>query len=63
MVTACRKCNTKKGGKLLKETKMRLLTHPYKPRNSPLLREKLDSIRYGIWRHFLKENDYAMDAG
>ncbi len=63
VVTACRKCNTKKGGKLLKETRMRLLTRPRRPKSSPLLREKLDSIRYGIWRQFLRESDYAMDTG
>ena len=63
VVAACRKCNTKKGGRLLKETRMRLLTRPRRPRSSPLLHEKIDSIRYEIWRHFLSENDYAVDTG
>jgi 5-methylcytosine-specific restriction endonuclease McrA len=63
VVAACRKCNTRKGGKLLKETRMKLLRKPWKPKGAPLVRAKLDSIRYEIWTHFLRESDYAMDAG
>jgi 5-methylcytosine-specific restriction endonuclease McrA len=53
IVSACRKCNLRKGGRTPREAGMRLLREPEQPRTSPSLRLKLSQRRYRSWRSFL----------
>ncbi len=55
LVTACKACNHRKGGKLLEEAKLRLARRPFEPRCdvysvfTPYLRDE----RNGNWRSYL----------
>lgn len=55
LVSACRQCNHRKGGRSLGETKMRLLHPPYRPVASSyyILHQYLDY--YVEWRKFIPE--------
>ncbi len=59
IVTACRKCNQKKGNKTLESSGMQLLNKPYAPRWRPDLRvdDANDDIPYS-WQVYLK---YLLD--
>lgn len=53
LVCACVDCNAKKGGRLPKETHMKLIRKPVRPRRSPVLHLKLRSPKYQSWKTFL----------
>lgn len=55
LVTACRKCNTKKGDKLLQSSGMRLIHPPRRPRYVPYisLTKYLAGRKNEIWRDYL----------
>lgn len=54
LVTACKKCNQKKGSRLLHETGMQLRKKPVRPRNSALRTIKKEQISE-IWKEYLWE--------
>jgi 5-methylcytosine-specific restriction endonuclease McrA len=54
LVTACKKCNQKKGSRLLNECKMSLLRTPCKPKPTVLRRVKKGNIN-DLWKHYLWE--------
>lgn len=62
VVTACNECNTRKGGRLPHEASMRLLREPKAPRKNPFLEHKLELERYRIWRDFIRDGEWALDA-
>lgn len=62
VVTACNPCNTKKGGRFPSEASMKLLKHPVAPKRNPQVVENLRSGRYEIWRHFVRDRDWAIEA-
>lgn len=55
LVSACKHCNHKKGGKTLEESKMRLLRLPYEPRSNGyyILYEHIQ--HYDQWAKFVPE--------
>lgn len=53
LVCACVDCNVRKGGRLPREARMRLIRPPVKPRRSPVLHLKLKSPKYQSWKTFL----------
>jgi 5-methylcytosine-specific restriction endonuclease McrA len=55
VVTACHICNTRKGGKLLSEVKMRLIRTPTAPRYNPSIIDKLGQRHYKIWSTFVDD--------
>jgi 5-methylcytosine-specific restriction endonuclease McrA len=63
VVAACNPCNTRKGGRLPWEASMHLLKQPHVPRRNPMLADKMQTRRYSIWNHFLRDGELAIDAG
>lgn len=53
IVCCCLRCNCRKGGRTPKQARMKLLTHPTKPRVSPLLAQSVNDPRYEIWKTFI----------
>jgi 5-methylcytosine-specific restriction endonuclease McrA len=62
LVSACRTCNHRKGGRTMEEAKMRLLHQPYRPIASSyyILHQYLDS--YIEWRKFIPEWEMQYDS-
>ena len=52
IVSACLKCNVRKGGRTPQEAGMALQRPPRKPARNPLLAHKLNSQKYESWRNF-----------
>lgn len=57
VVCACTGCNSKKGGRTPKQSGMRLIKKPVKPRHNPLIHVHLGHQRYRSWKQFL-DNAY-----
>tara|TARA_B100000282_G_scaffold264662_1_gene215354 strand:- start:6 stop:524 length:519 start_codon:yes stop_codon:yes gene_type:complete len=55
LVTACKKCNQKKGSKTLEQANMKLIKKPFEPRCSVLRGVKKNQIS-PIWKDYLWEN-------
>ena len=55
VVVACVRCNSRKGGRLLHQTGLRLIRLPAMPKRSPLIALKVRSPRYRTWQRFLSE--------
>ncbi|MHC4830944.1 MAG: HNH endonuclease [Planctomycetota bacterium] len=55
VVACCRRCNGRKGPRLVREAGMRLKRKPEAPKVSPLLTRRLDQPRYRLWRIFVKD--------
>ncbi|OHB75704.1 MAG: hypothetical protein A2Z34_08550, partial [Planctomycetes bacterium RBG_16_59_8] len=53
VVTACHKCNAKKGNRTPAESGMKLLKKPEAPKKNPIVDEKMRTERYEVWRQFL----------
>ncbi|HXG23171.1 MAG TPA: HNH endonuclease [Chthonomonadales bacterium] len=55
LVTACRRCNTKKSDKLLHQTGMKLIRQPRRPRYIPYisLTKYLAGRKIDVWRDYL----------
>lgn len=62
VVAACTPCNTRKGGRLPAEASMNLRRLPQPPKRNPALVQKAGAVQYGLWRHFLRNGDVAVDA-
>jgi 5-methylcytosine-specific restriction endonuclease McrA len=57
VVCACTKCNVKKGGQSLRQSGLKLIKQPVKPRRNPLVHIHLGHERYSSWKQFL-DNAY-----
>lgn len=53
VVCACLRCNVRKGGRTPEQAGMRLITHPRRPKRSPILTVKLSDSKYASWKQFL----------
>ena len=53
IVTACLKCNERKGGRTPRQANMPLKIPPKKPKNNPLLTHQVQAKRYESWRSFI----------
>lgn len=54
IVTACRRCNTRKGGRTPGEAGMSLHQIPFRPTRNPVLSYQLTSTKYASWRVFVQ---------
>jgi 5-methylcytosine-specific restriction endonuclease McrA len=61
LVCSCLKCNIKKGGKTLKQARMRLIQKPIKPKRNPLLHVHLGHQRYKSWKQFLDHAYWSVE--
>ncbi len=61
LVTACKKCNSKKGGRSPTEANMPLLRVPKKPRINPMVSARLATERHDSWEIFLKDAKWSVD--
>lgn len=55
LVTACAECNTKKGGRLPWEARMRVLKQATIPRKNLLMNARMNPDNYRIWKYFIGE--------
>lgn len=55
LVTCCRRCNTKKGDKLMDKVGMKLARSPRRPRYTPYisLNKYVAGTRHNVWRDYL----------
>lgn len=53
IVCSCSSCNARKGGGTLRETNMRLVRKPRKPRWHPFIMVSFRKVRHESWNHFL----------
>lgn len=55
LVACCRRCNTKKGDKMLQQTGMKLMRHPRRPRYVPYisLTKYVNGTKNDVWRTYL----------
>lgn len=56
LVAACRSCNVRKGGRLLKNTDMSLSKAPQPPSTHPVLKRKLQEEKYQPWKVFIEDS-------
>ena len=61
IVSACRDCNVRKGGRTPIEAGLRLIRPPTKPHRNPVVFVKLSDQRYASWRHFLDATHWDVD--
>ena len=63
LVSACRACNHRKGGRTPEEARMRLLRPPFRPFASPYytIERRLQGLGMEEWRKFLPHSLYAGD--
>ncbi len=62
VVCSCVRCNTRKGGRTPQEARMKLLTKPRRPAQSPMVTHKLNNPKYAVWGIFLKNTTSAVDV-
>ncbi len=55
VVTACKECNVRKGGRLLEETDMSLRKPPRVPTHNPIVKKHADKEKYQVWEQFLED--------
>lgn len=53
VVSACVRCNVKKGGRTPQQAGLKLVVPPRRPRRSPVLTVKLSDSKYSSWKQFL----------
>ena len=55
VVTACRSCNQRKGGRTPDQAHMKMIRSPIKPKRNPLISIRLGQDRYHSWKAFLDD--------
>ena len=53
IVCCCVDCNVRKGGRTPAEAHMKLVVEPVKPKRSPVITLRLNSVKYASWKQFL----------
>lgn len=61
IVTACLKCNVRKGGRTPQEAGMKLLQPPKKPHRNPVFSHQLNQRKYESWRSFVSHHDKGQE--
>ncbi len=61
IVTACLRCNVRKGGRTPQAAGMPLAKQPERPRTSPLLSTRLSNRKYHSWKVFLENSTWSID--
>lgn len=54
IVSACLKCNVRKGGRTPQEAGMQLVQTPTRPKRNPLLSHRVGQKKYRCWQNFLQ---------
>jgi 5-methylcytosine-specific restriction endonuclease McrA len=54
IVSACLRCNVRKGGRTPQEAGMRLYREPHQPKRSPVLVHQLSTQKYAVWQKFVQ---------
>jgi len=54
IVSACLRCNVRKGGRTPQEAGMRLFREPIQPKRSPVLVHQLSTQKYSCWQKFVR---------
>ena len=62
VVCSCVKCNTRKGDRTPEEANMHLARKPVKPKQSPVMKLKLDNPKYAAWRNFVQVAEKPVDV-
>lgn len=62
IVSACVRCNVRKGGRTPAEAGMKLIKAPVRPRSSPALGIKLANRKYESWKMFLDEASWTVEV-
>ena len=63
IVCSCLSCNTRKGGRLLREAGMKLIRRPRKPRWQGFILVKFSSHMHESWKHFLDIAYWNVELG
>jgi 5-methylcytosine-specific restriction endonuclease McrA len=61
IVCACVKCNVRKGGRTPKESHMKLIHTPVRPKRNPSLASKLGNPKYTSWKTFIDNAYWTVD--
>jgi 5-methylcytosine-specific restriction endonuclease McrA len=61
IVSACVRCNVRKGGRTPQEANMALLSRPIKPATSPAIKQKVGQGKYRSWKTFLDHASWSVD--
>ncbi|MCK5578756.1 MAG: HNH endonuclease [Planctomycetes bacterium] len=61
IVACCHRCNTKKGGRLPREARMRLLKEPIAPKSNPTVSAKIKEEKYNLWKEFCSSGDHLAE--
>ncbi len=61
IVSACLKCNVRKGGRTPQEAGMRLYRIPFEPRTSPTPLIRLSHRRYQVWKAFFDDAHWSVE--
>jgi 5-methylcytosine-specific restriction endonuclease McrA len=61
VVSACRRCNVRKGSRTPAEANMGLRRPAYKPQRNPAVSIKLADERYASWKHFLDAANWNVE--
>lgn len=56
VVTSCKECNVRKGGRLLEETDMSLLQKPTVPSHNPVVKKRANQRKYQVWQSFIEDS-------
>lgn len=54
IVSACLRCNVRKGGRTPQEAGMNLYREPHQPKRNPVLVHQLNSQKYACWQKFVR---------
>jgi len=57
IVSACRRCNTKKGGRTPSQAGMKLFQKPAKPSRNPVLLQQVKQEKYACWKNFVSSKE------
>ncbi len=61
LVCACLKCNTKKGGRTPKQSRMALIRKPFKPAKCESVRLRIGRKQYQSWKTFLNNAYWTVE--
>ncbi len=62
IVSACVRCNVRKGGRTPSEARLRLMRRPTKPRRNPIIACQVIEPRYASWQPFLERATWDVEA-
>jgi 5-methylcytosine-specific restriction endonuclease McrA len=61
LVTACVRCNARKGGRTPIQAHMDLIRPPVRPRRNPSIATRLDAEKYATWKAFIADGAWGIE--